>query len=51
MKESVHQYYGKMKLFFGIGYGLFALFLVMFSVLNDTKQKYDLILPGAAERN
>jgi len=44
MKESVHQYYGKMKLFFGIGYGLFALFLVMFSVLNDTKQKYDLIL-------
>jgi len=44
MKESVHQYYGKMNLFFKIGYGLFVLFLIMFSVLNDTNQKYDLIL-------
>jgi len=43
MKDSVRQYFEKMKFFFRIGYGLFALFFVLFGVLNGSKQKYDFI--------
>ncbi len=44
MNDSVVRYYNKMKLFFRIGYGLFALFFVLSIVLKDNKERYELIL-------
>ncbi len=40
MKELTLRYYGKMKLFFQLTYGLFALILVLAVITGDSKNTY-----------
>lgn len=46
MKDLLPKYFAKMKLFFRIGYGLFAFFFVFAILIGDGKNKFEMLLVG-----